>query len=41
VQKAAKQAASVAESNFKTLTASAESTAKAASEAVKKSAKRA
>lgn len=40
VQKAAKQAASVAEANFKTLTATAESTAQAATEAVKKTTKR-
>jgi phasin family protein len=37
VQKAAKQAVSVAEANFKTLSNTAESTAKAAAEAVKKS----
>jgi phasin family protein len=41
VQKAAKQAVSVAEANLKTLSASAESNAKAAAEAVKKSTKRA
>lgn len=41
VQKAAKQAASVAEANFKTLTANAESTVQAATDAVKKSTKRA
>jgi phasin family protein len=40
VQKAAKQAVSVAEANFKTLSNTAESTAKAAAEAVKKSTKR-
>ena len=38
--KAAKQAASAAEANFKQLSATAESTAKAAAEAVKKTTKR-
>lgn len=41
VQKAAKQAVSVAEANFKTLSATAEQTANAATEAVKKSTRRA
>lgn len=41
VQKAAKQAVSVAEANFKTLSANAEKTVEAATEAVKKSTKRA